>query len=217
MTISTIITAAGKNSRMRKDQMARNLDLTNKLILPFKDKTVIETTIDNALSLNVDECIVVLGHYSSEIKEVIFENYKDEVKFIENNPVDVGLSTSLFNCLSNTDSDFALCITADQPTGSSETFNKLIEVSQNSEDPFNTISILRRRKTGLLDTAEGLGMPFVAPRLNLMKYLENEDDNLNPILRKIFADGYTFYGIKEKNKKELLNINHYDDYLNLLD
>jgi molybdenum cofactor cytidylyltransferase len=217
MTISTIITAAGKNSRMRKDQMARNLDLTNKLILPFKDKTVIETTIDNALSLNVDECIVVLGHYSSEIKEVIFENYEDEVKFIENNPVDVGLSTSLFNGLSNTDSDFALCITADQPTVSSETFNKLIEVSQNSEDPFNTISILRRRKTGLLDTAEGLGMPFVAPRLNLMKYLENEDDNLNPILRKIFADGYTFYGIKEKNKKELLNINHYDDYLNLLD
>ncbi|MBE6497386.1 MAG: molybdopterin-guanine dinucleotide biosynthesis protein MobA [Methanobrevibacter sp.] len=217
MTISTIITAAGKNSRMRKDQMARNLDLTNKLILPFKNKTVIETTIDNALSLNIDECIVVLGHYSSEIKEVIFENYKDEVKFIENNPVDVGLSTSLFNGLSNTDSDFALCITADQPTVSSETFNKLIEVSQNSEDPFNTISILRRRKTGLLDTAEGLGMPFVAPRLNLMKYLENEDDNLNPILRKIFADGYTFYGIKEKNKKELLNINHYDDYLNLLD
>ena len=79
------------------------------------------------------------------------------------------------------------------------------------------LSILRRRKTGLLDTAEGLGMPFVAPRLNLMKYLENEDDNLNLILRKIFADGYTFYGIKEKNEKELLNINHYEDYLNLLD
>ena len=217
MSISTIITAAGKNSRMRKDQLARNIDLTNKLILPFKDKTVIETTIDNALSLNVDECIVVLGHYSNEIKEVIFDNYKGQVKFVENNPVDVGLSTSLFNGLSNTDSDFALCITADQPTVTPETFNKMIEVSRKSENPFNTISILRRRKTGLLDTAEGLGMPFVAPRLNLMKYLENEDDNLNPILRKIFADGYTFYGIKEKNKKELLNINHYDDYLNLLD
>jgi molybdenum cofactor cytidylyltransferase len=50
-----------------------------------------------------------------------------------------------------------------------------------------------------------------------MKYLKNEDDNLNPILRKIFDDGYTFYGVKEKNKKELLNINHYDDYLKLLD
>lgn len=217
MSISTVITAAGKNSRMRKDQLARNIDLTNKLILPFNEKTVLETTIDNALSANVDECIVVLGHYAGEIKEAIFDNYKNQVKFIENNPVDVGLSTSLFNGLSNLNSDFALCITGDQPTVSTETFNKMIEVSQSSENPFNTISILRRRKTGLLDTAEGLGMPFVAPRLNLMKYLENEDDNLNPILRKIFADGYIFYGIKEKNKKELLNINHYDDYLNLLD
>lgn len=217
MSISTVITAAGKNSRMRKDQLERNIELKNKLILPFKDKTVIETTIDNALSLNIDECIVVLGHYSSEIKEAIFDNYKDDVKFIENNPVDVGLSVSLYNGLSTTTSDFALCITADQPTVSCETFKKMIEISQKSDDPFHTISILRRRKTGLLDTAEGLGMPFVAPRENLMKYLKNEDDNLNPILRKIFADGYTFYGIKEKNEKELLNINHYEDYLNLLD
>ena len=217
MTVSTIITAAGKNSRMRSDQLARKLELKNKLILPFRDSTVIETTIDNALSLNIDECIVVLGHYSSEIKEAIFDNYKDKVKFVENDPVDVGLSTSLFNGLSNIDSDFALCITADQPTVSAETFARIIECSRNSDDPYHTISILRRRKTGLLDTAEGLGMPFVAPRENLMKYLENEDDNLNPILRKIFADGYTFYGIKEKNKKELLNINHYEDYLNLLD
>ena len=217
MSISTIITAAGKNSRMRKDQLSRGIEVTNKLILPFNNKTVIETTIDNALSLNIDECIVVLGHYASEIKDAIFENYKDKVKFIENNPVDVGLSVSLYNGLSNSTSDFALCITADQPTVTAETFRKMIEISQNSEDPYNTISILRRRKTGWLDTAEGLGMPFVAPRENLMKYLENENDNLNPILRKIFDDGYKFYGIKEKNEKELLNINHYDDYLKLLD
>lgn len=217
MSISTVITAAGKNSRMRKDQISRGIDLTNKLILPFNNKTVIETTIDNALSSNSDECIVVLGHYASEIKEAIFNNYEDKVKFIVNDPVDVGLSTSLFNGLSNIASEFALCITADQPTVTTETFNKLIEKCENSDNPYKTISVLRRRKTGLLDTAEGLGMPFVAPRENLMKYLENESDNLNPILRKIFDDGYTFYGVKEKNKKELLNINHYEDYLTLLD
>lgn len=217
MSISTIITAAGRNSRMRDDQLSRGLKITNKLILPFNNKTIIETTIDNALSLDIDECIVVLGHYASEIKDAIFDNYKDKVKFIENNPVYVGLSISLFNGLSSTTSDFALCITGDQPTVSTETFRKMIEVSQNSDDPYKTISILRRRKTGLLDTAEGLGMPFVAPRENLMDYLENENDNLNPILHKIFEDGYEFYGIKEKNEKELLNINHYDDYLTLLD
>ena len=217
MTVSAIITAAGKNSRMREDQISRNIEIRNKLILPFNDKTVLETTIDNTLSANIDECIVVLGHYSDEIIDAISDNYDGLVKFIINNPCDVGLSTSLFNGLSNITSDFALCVTGDQPTVSAETFNKMIEVSQNSDNPFKTISILRRRKTGLLDTAEGLGMPFVAPRENLMRYLENEDDNLNPILRKIFADGYTFYGIKEKNEKELLNINHYEDYLNLLD
>ena len=216
MTTSAIITAAGKNSRMRKDQISRNLDIKNKLILPFNNKTVLETTIDNTLSSNIDECIVVLGHYSDEIMNAISDNYEGVVKFIINNPCDVGLSTSLFNGLSNITSDFALCVTGDQPTVSTETFNKMIEISQNADNPFKTISILRRRKIGLLDTAEGLGMPFVAPRENLMKYLENEDDNLNPILRKIFADGYTFYGIKEKNEKELLNINHYDDYLKLI-
>ena len=74
MTVSTIITAAGKNSRMRKDQLELNIDLKNKLILPFENSTVIETTIDNALSANVDECIGVLGHYSSERKEAIYDN-----------------------------------------------------------------------------------------------------------------------------------------------
>ena len=217
MSISTIITAAGKNSRMRKDQLSLNIELKNKLILPFKDKTVIETTIDNALSAKIDECIVVLGHYSDEILEAISNHYGSSVKFVVNDPVDVGLSVSLFNGLSNCSGDYALCITADQPTVSTETFNKLIEVSQESSNPEKTISILRRRKTGLLDTAEGLGMPFVAHKNNLMKYLEKEDDNLNPILRKIFDDGYTFYGIKEKNELELLNINHYDDYLKLMD
>ena len=216
MSISAIITAAGKNSRMRKDQISRNLQVKNKLILPFNNKTVLETTIDNTLSSNIDECIVVLGHYSDEIIGAISDNYDDSVKFIINNPCDVGLSTSLFNGLSNLTSDFALCVTGDQPTVSSDTFNRMMNVLEKCENPYKTISILRRRKTGLLDTAEGLGMPFVAPRVNLMKYLKDEDDNLNPILRKIFADGYTFYGIKEKNKKELLNINHYDDYLSLI-
>ena len=143
MSISAIITAAGKNSRMRKDQISRNLEIKNKLILPFNNKTVLETTIDNTLSANIDECIVVLGHYSSEIKEVIFDNYKDKVKFIENNPVDVGLSTSLFNGLSNSSHEYALCITGDQPTVSSDTFNRMIEASQNSKNPERTISILR--------------------------------------------------------------------------
>ena len=159
----------------------------------------------------------VLDTYEDVLNE-LKENITRDVKpVVENNPVDVGLSVSLLNGLKNISSDFALCITGDQPTVSSETFDEMINVCKNSDNSEKTIAILRRRKTGLLDTAEGLGMPFVAFKDNLIKYLENENDNLNPILRKIFDDGYTFYGIKEKNELELLNINHYDDYLKLFD
>lgn len=216
MSISAIITAAGKNSRMRKDQISKGLKPQNKLTLSFNNSTVLETTIENVLSCNVDECIVVLGHYADEIKEAISNNFNDKVKFIENNPVDVGLSTSLLHGLQSITSDFALCVTGDQPTVSTETFNNLINCCFKAQNPEKTIAILRRRKTGLLDTAEGLGMPFVANRKQLIKYLKNEDDNLNPILRKIFADGFTFYGIKEKNELELVNINHYEDYKKLI-
>ena len=40
---------------------------------------------------------------------------------------------------------------------------------------------------------------------------------LNPILRKIFADGYEFYGIEENNPLELVNINHLKDYKTVYD
>lgn len=217
MSISTIITAAGRNSRMQKDQKENNLEIKNKLILPFNNSTVLENTIDNALSLNLGECIVVLGHYKDEIMEAISNNYDDRVKFIVNNPVDVGLSVSLLNGLQNAESEYVLCVTGDQPTVTAETMGNIVETLLSADNPDKTVSVLRRRKVGLLDTAEGLGMPFAMNRENLIGYLKNENDNLNPILRKIFDDGYEFWGVKEKNELELLNINHYKDYEYLLD
>lgn len=200
---------------MRKDQIARNINVKNKLILDFNNSTVIETTIENALSLDIDECIIVLGHYGSQIKEAINDNLKDKVKFVFNDPIDVGLSQSLLNGLINTSSEYTLCITADQPTVTPKTFENIMNTLKTSKDPDKTVSVLRRIKTGKLDTAEGLGMPFAANRENLIGYLEKENDNLNPILRKMFKDGYEFYGVKEIDEKELININHYEDYLTL--
>ena len=200
LTVSAVITAAGKNSRMRKDQENLNIPIQNKLTLPLNNgeysSTIIETTINNVLNTeNIDECIVVLGHYCEEI---------------------VGLSVSLLNGLQNINSDIALCVTGDQPTVSTETFNNILNTLFNSENPRKTISILRRRKTGKLDTAEGLGMPFAADRMELINYLKDKDDNLNPILREIFADGFDFYGVKENHPNELININHYSEYESIL-
>ena len=217
LKVSAIITAAGKNSRMRKDQMERNIPLQNKLTLPFNSSTIIETTIDNVLNTdNIDECIVVLGHFSDEILPLINKIDDSRLKIIENDPVDVGLSVSLLNGLSCINSDIALCVTGDQPTVSTKTFNSILDCILKFENPKNTISILRRLKTGKLDTAEGLGMPFAASRLELIDYLDGKDDNLNPILREMFADGFDFYGIEEDDPLELININTYSEYESIL-
>ena len=37
LTVSAVITAAGKNSRMRKDQENLNIPIQNKLTLPLKN------------------------------------------------------------------------------------------------------------------------------------------------------------------------------------
>ena len=221
LTVSAVITAAGKNSRMRKDQEEMDIPLQNKLTLPLNkgeySSTIIETTINNVLNTeNIDECIIVLGHYCEEILPFINNIHDDRLKIVKNDPVDVGLSVSLLNGLQNISSDIALCVTGDQPTVSTKTFNNLINTLFNSDNTHKTISILRRIKIGKLDTAEGLGMPFAADRKELIGYLKDKDDNLNPILREIFADGFEFYGVEENHPNELININHYSEYESIL-
>lgn len=210
--VNAIITAAGKSSRMFESQKKANKELVNKLLLPLKDKTVIETTIDTVLSANVDSCIIVLGYYKDEIMEQISHIDDPRIKIIENKHNDVGLSTSLLNGLSIAKSNLVLCTTGDQPTIIKETFNELIFKALNSKDPFKTVSILRRRDWGELNSAEGLGMPFVTSRENLMTYFKKYDENINPIVREMFKDGYYFYGVREKNKLELVNINTVEEY-----
>jgi molybdenum cofactor cytidylyltransferase len=222
VSVSAIITAAGKNSRMREDQIASNVPLKNKLTLPLKnsdgtESNVITETINHVLSCNIDQIILVLGYYSDEILESITNINEDKIKIVENNPHDVGLSVSLLNGLKNTNSDIVLCTTGDQPTVTTKTYNNILSYILKSNDPKHTISILRRRETGILKTPEGLGMPFAANRLELIKYLKSENDNLNPILRKIFADGFQFYAIEENNPLELININHLTDYKTVYD
>ncbi len=222
MKVSAIITAAGKNSRMRKDQENLNIPLQNKLTLPLNSdkysETIIETTINNVLKIQeICQCIIVVGHFADEIMPHIIKINDPRIKIIKNNPIDVGLSVSLLNGLTNTDSDIVLCVTGDQPTVTTTTFKNILDYILNSNNPKETISILRRRKTGILDTAEGLGMPFAAYRTSLINYLEGENDNLNPILRRIFDDGFEFYGVEEIDSLELININHYDEYKSILE
>jgi len=220
MSISSVITAAGRNSRMKSSQIEKGIPVKNKLLLPFpnkcSNKTVIETTINNVLLSDVDECIVVLGHFAKNIKNNLLNISDDRIKIVTNENINVNLSNSLLNGLKHCKNKYVLCSAGDQPTISSKTYKNIINSFFNLKNPEKSISILRRKDTGLLKTPKGLGMPFIANKDIMIDYLNNEDDNLNPILKKIFKDNFSFYGVKEDNPLELININKYDDYKYIL-
>ncbi|MGE0018680.1 MAG: NTP transferase domain-containing protein [Draconibacterium sp.] len=56
--VCAIVLAAGASTRMK----------TQKMLLPFKGKTIIETVVDNALKVT-DKVVVVLGSHKNEISE----------------------------------------------------------------------------------------------------------------------------------------------------
>jgi molybdenum cofactor cytidylyltransferase len=211
--VSAVITAAGKNRRMREDLVSKGMKIKHKLLMDLKGEPVIVRTIENVLKSGVKNCIVVLGHYSEEIDSVL-KNFSDSrVKIIYNHDINSELSQTLLNGVKNIESGLCLCVAADQPTVTYDTMTKLIENAIKYGNPENIVSILARKETGFLESAEGLGMPFVCHSKLLLNYLPKHQDNLNPILRKMKSDNVVFYGTPALNDLELVNINRYNDYL----
>lgn len=215
--ISCIVSAAGKNRRMRKDLQSKGIEIQHKLLLKINADPILTYTVKNALQTNLNECIVVLGHFMDELYPALNTIKDSRLRTIENPEVDVELSQTLLNGVLNAKYDYCLCLAGDQPTVTHETMQNLINHLLNSSRPEDTVSILARGETGYLDSAKGLGMPFACHSTLLKQYLTGAEDNLNPILRQMVADGVSFYGVPGQDELELININRYDDYLKVLD
>ena len=211
--VSAVITAAGKNRRMREDLLSRGMKIEHKLLMDLNGKPVIIRTIENVLKSGVKNCVVVLGHYSDEIKAVLKEFSDKRVEIINNQDINCELSQTLLNGVKNIESGLCLCVAADQPTVTNETMTKLIENAMKYENAENIVSVLARKENGFLESAEGLGMPFVCHTNLLLNYLPGHQDNLNPILRKMISNNVVFYGTTAHNDLELININRYNDYI----
>jgi molybdenum cofactor cytidylyltransferase len=215
--VSCIITAAGKNRRMREDLKSKGMEIRHKLLLEINGDPLINFTVKNALRTDIDECIVVLGHFMDELYPALEIITDSRLRIIENQELDVELSQTLLNGVVNSRYDYCLCLAGDQPTVTTITMQNLLDKLTNSQDSENTISILARGRTGYLNSAEGLGMPFACHTSLLKHYLYDAEDNLNPILRKMVAEGVSLYGVPGENELELVNINRYHDYLKVLD
>jgi len=99
--ISAIITAAGKNRRMEKDQERLGIEVQNKLLLDLDGKPVIIQTLEHIQKTGIEECIIVLGHHSNHVKAVLGNYTDNKVKVISNPENGVELSETLLNGVIN--------------------------------------------------------------------------------------------------------------------
>ena len=108
--VSCIITAAGKNRRMREDLHNKGKKIEHKLLLKIKEEPILTCTVKKALKTSLNECIVVLGHFMNELYPSLEVITDSRLKLIENPNVDVELSQTLLNGVLNAKCDYCLCL-----------------------------------------------------------------------------------------------------------
>lgn len=114
--IWAIILAAGESKRMGEPKM----------LLPFKNKTIIETVIDRTLNAKVDEIMVVTGASDAEIRGIIKPL---PVKVVFNPSYKKGMLSSVqagFKALPQ-DTEAVLILLGDQPSIQSAVLDAVIE------------------------------------------------------------------------------------------
>ncbi|HKJ00166.1 MAG TPA: nucleotidyltransferase family protein [bacterium] len=81
--ISAILLAAGQSTRMGE---------ANKLLLPFRGRSVIENMVDVLLASRLDEVVVVLGHQADQVRPRLEGR---PVRIVENPDFREGMGSSL--------------------------------------------------------------------------------------------------------------------------
>ena len=136
--ISSIILAAGMSKRM---------SIGNKLLLKYKNKSILENTIININSSDTSEIVVVLGH-DFNITSQILKN--TTLKIINNTDYLKGMSTSIVAGIKliNWSSEGVMVCLADMPLIKVSTYNNLINKFNEANDTKKIIIPTYKRQKG---------------------------------------------------------------------
>ena len=115
--VSVIVLAAGSSRRMGG---------SNKLLLPWKNSTLIQHAVEVCIESCADEVLVVLGHHSYRIKNAL---WSCPVQFVVNPLYEQGMLTSIQAGIrgASPESDGWIIFLSDQPGISVSLLNQLIE------------------------------------------------------------------------------------------
>ena len=115
MKIAGLILAAGGSSRMG-DQ--------NKLMMPFQGKPMLNHVVNASLNSNLTQTFVVVGHQSSEIKNLV---QSDDIQCVENEQWETGMASSIVAGISQLKQfDGFLILLGDMPLVTPKLINEII-------------------------------------------------------------------------------------------
>jgi molybdenum cofactor cytidylyltransferase len=115
MKIAGLILAAGGSSRMGD---------RNKLMMPFQGKPMLNHVVNASLNSNLTQTFVVVGHQSSEIKNLV---QSDDIQCIENEQWETGMASSIVAGISQLKQfDGFLILLGDMPLVTPKLINEII-------------------------------------------------------------------------------------------
>jgi len=166
--IWAMILAAGESKRMGKP----------KLLLPYGEKTIIETIVKTVVSSNVENTLVILGSDREKIEEKI-KNFP--VKIVYNRDFRSGMLSSVqcgFKAVPE-ETRAVLVVLGDQPKISADVINKLIDAYKSTGK--GIVLPVYKKERGhpvLIDVKYGEEVENLSPEVGLRGTVYNHPEDI---------------------------------------
>jgi len=166
--IWAMILAAGESKRMGKP----------KLLLPYGEKTIIETIVETIVSSNVENTLVILGSGREKIEEKIKNS---PVKIVYNRDFRSGMLSSVqcgFKALPE-ETRAVLVVLGDQPKISADVINKLIDAYKSTGK--GIVLPVYKKERGhpvLIDVKYGEEVENLSPEVGLRGTVYNHPEDI---------------------------------------
>jgi molybdenum cofactor cytidylyltransferase len=194
MKITGVLLAAGTSSRMGS---------TNKLLLAYRGRTVIEEGLRQLSASQVDDILVVLGHQADRIEPLLASDMSDRVRLIVNERFKMGRAESIKTATAQVadSADAVLFMVADKPGVDTALIDEALD-RYRKEQP----SILYVR------TPRGRGHPIIFSKALFGELLALEGDRVGEEL----VARYEADSIAVDDNREQIDIDTEADYQKLV-
>jgi molybdenum cofactor cytidylyltransferase len=166
--IWAMILAAGESKRMGRP----------KLLLPYGEKTIIETIVETVVSSNVENTLIILGSDGEKIEEKIKNS---PVKIVYNRDFRSGMLSSVqcgFKAVPE-ETRAVLVVLGDQPKISADVINKLIDAYKSTGK--GIVLPVYKKERGhpvLIDVKYGEEVENLSPEVGLRGTVYNHPEDI---------------------------------------